>query len=97
MAHRIILFMPLFNRSGHRFIFPRLFAFEIEGSSCYSQGVCHLAFGIGAVRPTQLVGQFYLLCGFYFLSSPEAFFKISFCTVSSPMIFFKSSGDWPGS
>jgi hypothetical protein len=34
MAHGIILFLPLFNRGGHRFIFPRLFAFAIQRSSC---------------------------------------------------------------
>src|SRR5260370_21975098 len=36
-------------------------------------------------------------CRLYFLSSPEAFFRISFCTVNSPMICFKSSCDSPGS
>src|SRR6266566_299134 len=97
MPHGIILLMPLFNRGGDRFIFLCLFAFKIERSSCHAQGSRHLAFRIGAVRPTQLVGQFHLLCGLYFLNSPEAFFKISFWTVSSPITFFKSSGDSPGS
>jgi hypothetical protein len=36
-------------------------------------------------------------CRLYLLSSPEAFFSISFRTVNSPMICFKSSGDSPGS
>jgi len=97
VAHRIILFMPLFNRDGHCFIFARLFSFEIEGSSSDLQCSGYLAFGVGTVRPTQSVRQFDLLCRFYFLNSPEAFFRISFCTVNSPMIFFKSSGDCPGS
>ena len=97
MAHRIILLMPLCNRGGYPFILQRLFTFEIECSSCNTQGSGHLAFRIGALRPTQLVRQFHLLCGFYLLSSPEAFFRISFWTVSSPMICFKSSGDSPGS
>src|SRR5260221_8887313 len=97
MSHRIILLMPLFNRRGDLFILLRLFAFEIESSSCDLQCSGHLAFGVGAVRPTQLMRQFHLLCRLYLLSSPEAFFSISFCTVNSPMIFFKSSGDSPGS
>src|SRR6266852_7930933 len=97
MSHRIILLMPLFNRRGDLFILLRLFAFEIVGSSCDLQCSGHLAFGVGAVRPTQLMRQFHLLCRLYLLSSPEAFFSISFCTVNSPMIFFKSSGDSPGS
>src|ERR1700688_4897293 len=82
---------------GHRFNFLHLFAFEIERSSCDLQRSRHLAFEIGAVRPTQLVRQFDLLCGLYLLNSPEAFFSISFRTFNSPMIFFKSSGDSPGS
>ncbi len=97
MAHGIILFMPRFDRCGNLFIFRRLFSFEIERSSCDPQCSGYLAFGIGAMRPTQLVGQFDLVCRLYFLISPEAFFKISFCTVNSPMSFFKSSGDSPGS
>jgi hypothetical protein len=55
-----------------------LFPFQIERSSCDAQGSCHLAFRVGAVRPTQLVRQLHLLCGRYFLNSPEAFFRISF-------------------
>src|SRR5438067_11417032 len=87
MTHRIILFMPLFNRRGYLFIFAGLLSFEIEGSSGKAQRSRHLAFRIGAMRPTQLVRQFDLLCRGYFLSSPEAFFRISFCTVKSPIIF----------
>src|SRR5260221_6354368 len=59
MSHRIILLMPLFNRRGDLFILLRLFAFEIESSSCDLQCSGHLAFGVGAVRPTQLMRQFH--------------------------------------
>jgi hypothetical protein len=31
------------------------------------------------------------VCGLYFLTSPESFPRISFWTVSSPIILFKSS------
>ena len=48
--------------SSDLFILYCLFAFEIECSSCHTQCSRYLAFGIGAVRPTQLVRQFYLLC-----------------------------------
>jgi len=36
-------------------------------------------------------------CRCYLLSSPEAFFRMSFCTVNSPMSLFESSGASPGS
>src|SRR5258708_9024774 len=86
MAHRIILFMPVLNRRGYLFICWGLLSFEIEGSSCKAQRSSHLAFGVGAVRPTQLVRQFHLLCRGYLLISPEAFFRISFCTVRDSRI-----------
>src|SRR6266480_2100744 len=97
MTHRIILFMPLLNGCRYLFIFAGLLSFEIERCSRKAQCSDHLALSIGAVRPTQLMRPFHLLCRLYFLSSPEAFFRISFCTVNSPIIFFKSSGASPGS
>jgi hypothetical protein len=54
--------MPLFNRCGHLFIFSCLLPLEIKCSSCYAQRSCYLAFGVAAVRSTQLVRQFDLLC-----------------------------------
>src|SRR5712692_799912 len=63
---------------------------------CEVQRTCHLTFCIGAIGVTQLVSHFHLLSRPYLPSSPEAFFKISFCTVNSPMIFLRSSGDSPG-
>src|SRR6185437_13507217 len=76
--------------------FFSLLSVQIQRSTRQTECTGDLTFLVGAVRPTQLVRQLHLLCRFYFLSSPEAFFRISFCTVNSPMIFFKSSGDSPG-
>src|SRR5258706_3015678 len=98
MSHRIILLMPLFNRRGDLFILQRLFAFEIESSSCDLQCVFPPGFwSRGREADTTDAPVPPLSCRLYFLSSPEAFFRISFCTVNSPMIFFKSSVDSPGS
>lgn len=74
MTHRIILFMPLFNRGGHRFIFHRLFPFQIEGFACDFQRSRHLAFvKRGREVDTTAAPVLPLSCGLYFLNSPEAF------------------------
>src|SRR5579875_1491208 len=93
MSQSVICFMPGFNGDSYLLIFFRLFSLQIEGAACYPQCASHLTFRVGTARLTQLMRQFHLLCACYLPSSPEAFFRISFCTVSSPMIFFKSSGD----
>src|SRR5205807_1627492 len=96
MAHRIIFFVPCFNGYCYLLILFCLLPLQIERPSRYSQCSSNLAFCVGAVGLAELVCQLHLLCWFYLLNSPDAFFKISFRTVNSPIIFFKSSGDSPG-
>lgn len=95
MTHRIIFFMPRFNRYSHLFIFFRLLSLQIQRSSRQAERAGHLRFGVGAIGLTQLKCYFYLFHRFYLPNSPEAFFRIPFWTVNSPMIFFNSSGDSP--
>ena len=56
----------------------------------------NLAFGVGAIGRHQMSRQFHLLCCFQLPNNPCTFFRISFCTVNSPMILLRSSGDSPG-
>src|SRR5258708_2918462 len=86
--------MPLFN--GHPLILKRSLALQIQTATRKRERTHHLALAIGAVGSQQLLGQFHLLCGFQCANNPCTFFRISFCTVSSPMSFLSSSGDSPG-
>ncbi|WP_236031544.1 hypothetical protein [Ktedonospora formicarum] len=61
VAKRIIHFMPLLDGESHLPIFLRLLGGPIERGSPHMQSSRDLALGVGAMRLTQLVGQFYLL------------------------------------
>ncbi len=96
VAQRVIKFVSPFDSDGDLLVILRLLSMQIESAARSAQGASDLAFGIGAVRLAQLTRPFHLLCRAYLPTSPETFFRISFGTVNSPMIFFSSSGDSPG-
>jgi hypothetical protein len=96
MAQRVVTFVLGLNRHGNRLILPGLFGAHVVTGSCKTQGTCHLALAVGTIGRDELRGQFHLLCRFYLPNSPCTFFRISFCTVNSPMILLRSSGDSPG-
>ncbi len=98
MAERIIDLMPLLDSDCDLFVLDRLFRAQVQAPTRQAEGTRDLAFGIGAVGYAKVMGQLHQLRGSYFpANSREAFFRISFCTVSSPMIFLRSSGEVPGS
>lgn len=61
MAQGIIQLVSLLNRHGHLFVFDRLLGVKIKGAARQPKCSRHLAFGIEAIGPTQLMGQLHLL------------------------------------
>src|SRR5579885_2912096 len=98
MAEGIVDLVPRLESHGDLFLFDCLLRGPIERGSTDTQRTSGLAFRVGPIGYAQLMSHFHQLARPYFPpNSREAFFKISFCTVSSPMIFLRSSGASPGS
>src|SRR5260370_10213858 len=97
VAHGIIFLVCLLNPHGQRFVQLWTLALHVETTSGNAQDRSQLTFVDQTVGSTQRPGQFHLLLFALLPNSPRDFFRISFCTVSSPISFFRSSGDSPGS
>lgn len=61
MTERIIDLVPLLDGDRDLLVLERLFGRPIERGSANFQCAGNLAFAVGAIGPTELMGQFHLL------------------------------------
>ena len=96
MAHRIIFLMGGFNTHRQGFILLGTFELEVETTARNPQRPRHLAFIDRTAGSTQRARQLHFLLFAQLPNSLRDFFRMSFCMVSSPISFLRSSGDSPG-
>src|SRR5260221_53557 len=97
MAHGIVFLMRCLNAHRQGFIGSGTLALHVQAAASNAQHPGELAFVDRTVGSTQRARQFHFVLLAHFPNSPRDFFRMSFCTVSSPISFLRSSGDSPGS
>src|SRR6266568_3884177 len=97
MAHRVVLLMGGFDADRQRLVLLGTLQMDVQTTARNAQHSRQLAFLDRTAGSTQRARQFHPLLFAHLPSSPRDFFSSSFCTVRSPISFFSSSGDSPGS